>query len=96
MHRFSELKKRRDGKFSKPLMKNFKIWLLSLKETFVDALNTSDIHWKNLNFVSSKTDGSSETGKLIFSQKRRSFPLEITAERGLWYGLIVYFKSSFV
>ena len=43
-----------------------------------------------------KGDGSSKTGKLILSRKRRSFSLEITAERGFWYGLIMYFKLSFV
>ena len=43
-----------------------------------------------------KGDGSSKTEKLILSQKRRSFPLEITAEKGLWYGLTMYFKSNFV
>ena len=75
-------------------MKNFKIWLLPLKETFVDALNTSDIHSNN--FVFPKGDGSSEAGKLILSRKIRSFPSEITAEKGLRYGLIMYFKSSFV
>ena len=61
--------------------------LLPLKQTFVDALNTSDIHSNNLNFVFSKIlvgDGSSETGKFILSQKRRSFRLEATAEMSLW------------
>ena len=38
-NRFSELKKSYDGKFSKPSVENFEIWLLSLKETFFDA------HW---------------------------------------------------
>ena len=42
-----------------------------------------------------KADGSCETGKLIISQKRRSFPLEITAERGLWYGLIIVCTTPF-
>ena len=77
-----------ESKFSKSLMKNFKIWLLPLKETFADALNTSDIHSNNLNFVFQKG--------MVLPKKRRSFRLEITAEGGLWYGLIMYFKSSFV
>ena len=94
-NRFSELKKKLDGKFLEPLMKNFEIWLLPLKETFVNALKISDIHSNNFNYMSSKRGGSSETGKLILSRKR-SFPLEIIAERGLWYGQIMYFKSSFV
>ena len=89
-NRFSELKKKLDGKFLKPLMKNFEVWLLPVKETFVDALNTSDIQSNNLNFVSSKR------GWFFWNRKINSFPLEITAERGLWYGLIMYFKSSFV
>ena len=54
-NRFSKLKKKKlDGKFSKPLVKNFQIWLLLLKETFFDAPNTSDMHSNNLNFVSSE------------------------------------------
>ena len=93
--RFSELKKKLDGKFLEPLMKNFEIWLLPLKETFVNALKISDIHSNTFNYMSSKRGGSSETGKLILSRKR-SFSLEIIAERGLWYGQIMYFKSSFV
>ena len=37
-------------------MKNFKNYLLSLKETLVDALSTSDIHRNNLNLVYSKKE----------------------------------------
>ena len=95
-NRFSELKKKLDGKFLKPLMKNFKIWLLSLKKHLL-------MLWTLVTFTATisilclpKGDGSSGTGKLILSRKRRAFPLEITAERGLWFRLIMYFKSSFV
>ena len=49
-------------------MKNFKIWLLPLKEIFLDALNTSDIHSNNLNFV------SSNRGSFFQNRKIDSFP----------------------
>ena len=55
-YKFSKLKKKVDGKCLKPLMKNFKNYLLSLKETLVDALSTSDIHRNNLNLVYSKKE----------------------------------------
>ena len=55
-NRFSELKKKLDGKFSKSSEKNFKIGLLSLKETFLDAQKTATehMHSDNLNSVSSE------------------------------------------
>ena len=56
-NRFSELKKKKlDGKFSKSSEKNFKIGLLSLKETFLDAqkIATEHMHSDNLNSVSSE------------------------------------------
>ena len=90
-NRFSELKKI-DAKFLKLWMKNFKIWLLPLKETSFDALNTSDIHSNNLNVVSSKRAWFFQNRK-IFSQKRRYCPLEMTAKGGLWYGLILYSQT---
>ena len=53
-NRFSELKKKLDGKFSKSSEKNFKIGLLSLKEMFLDAqkIATEHMHSDNLNSVS--------------------------------------------
>ena len=85
-NRFSELKKKLDGKFLKPLMKNFKIWLLPLKETFVDALNTSDIHSNNFNFVSSKR------GWFFWNRKIDSFPKEKIFPFGnnCWKGFAVW------
>ena len=44
--------------------------MLPLKETFFDALNTSDIHSNNLNFVSSKR------GWFFQIKKIGSFPKE--------------------
>ena len=51
------------------------------KKTFADALNTSDIHSNNFNFVSSRRGWFFRNRKIYFFQKRRSFPLEITALR---------------
>ena len=50
-NRFSELKKNLDSKFSKSSLKNFKIWLSSLKETFLNAQNTNDMHSDNSIFL---------------------------------------------
>ena len=73
-NRFPELKKKLDGKFLEPFMKNFKIWLLPLKETFVDALNTSDIHSNSLNFVSSKRRWFFQNRKIHPPPKEKIFP----------------------
>ena len=72
-NRFLELKKKLEGKFSKPLAKNFKIWLSSLKETFLDATNTSDMHSDDLNFVSSKRGWFFRNGKMDSFQKGKIF-----------------------
>ena len=72
------IKKKLDGKFLKPLIKTFEIWLLSLKKhllmlwTLVTLTVTISI------LCLAEGDSSSKSGKLILSQKRRSFPLEIT------------------
>ena len=86
--RFSELKKKLyDGKLSKPSVENFEIWLLSLKETFFDALNTSKhAQSKNFNFVSSGRGWffhpNREDG---FFPESEDLPLlEVTAKTGLW------------
>ena len=72
---FSELKKKKlDGKFSKPLVKNFKIWLLLLKEAFFDAPNTSDMHNNNLNFLSSERGWFFCNGKMDSFLKVKIFP----------------------
>ena len=71
---FQNLKKKLDGKILKRLMKNFKIWLLPLKETFVDALNTSDIHSSSLNFVSSKRRWFFQNRKIHPPPKEKIFP----------------------
>ena len=55
--------------------------IVVIKKIFVDALNASDIHNTNFNFCLPEGDGSSETGKLILSQNRRSFPLNTTVLR---------------
>ena len=62
-------------------MKNFKIWLLSLKKHLL-------MLWTLVTFTAvisilclPEGDGPSETEKLILSKKRRSFLLEITALR---------------
>ena len=75
-------------------MKSFKISLLPLKETFVDALNTVTFTATIKILCVSKRGGSFKTEKLIFSRKRKSFLLEITAKRGLWYGPIVVCISN--
>ena len=77
-NRFSELKKN--------LMANFKIWLLPLKETFVDALNSSDIHSNNLNFASSKR------GWFFRNMNINSFPKEKIFPFGnnCWKGFAVW------
>ena len=54
-------------------MKNFKIWLLPLKEIFLDALNTSDIHSNNLNFVSSKRGWFFQIKKIDAFPKEKIF-----------------------
>ena len=72
-NRFLELKKKLEGKFSKPSAKNFKIWLSSLKETFLDATNTSDMHSDDLNFVSSKRGWFFRNGKMDSFQKGKIF-----------------------
>ena len=78
-------------------MKTFKIGLLSIKEKFLDALNTSDMHSNNLNFVSSRREWFFRSRNIDFFPEREDHSLlEVTAETGLWYGLIMYFKSSFV
>ena len=75
-------------------MKSFKISLLPLKETFVDALNTVTFTATIKILCLPKRGGSSETEKLILSQKRKSFLLEITAKRDFWYELIVVHISN--
>ena len=55
-NRFSGLKKKLDGKFSKPSVKNFQIYLSSLKETFLGAPTTNDMHNDNLIFLSSERE----------------------------------------
>ena len=71
-------------------MKNVKIWLLSLKETFLDAQNTNNMHRDNLNFVSSERGWFSQNGKTGFFPERENLVLlEVTAETDLWYGLIM-------
>ena len=47
---------------------NFKIWLSSLKETFLDAQNTNDMHSDNFIFL------SSEMGWFFRNEKKDSFP----------------------
>ena len=66
-------------------MKNFKIWLLPLKEIFFDALNTSDINSNNLNFVSSKR------GWFFQNRKIDSFPKEkiFTFGKNCWKWFVV-------
>ena len=75
-------------------MKNFEIWLLPLIEAFVDALNTSDIHSNSLSFVFSKRGWFFQNRKIDSFPKEKIFPFGNTADRCLWYGLIMYFKSS--
>ena len=53
-NRFSGFKKDLIVNFQKPSVKNFKIWLSSLKEIFLDVLSTINIHRNSLNFVFSK------------------------------------------
>ena len=72
-NRFSELKKRLDGKFSKPSVKNFKIWLSLLKETYLNAPNTSDMHSDNLDFVSSERRWFFRNGKMDSFPKGKIF-----------------------
>ena len=55
-------------------MKNVKIWLLPLRETFVDDLSTSDIHSNNLNFVSSKREWFFQNTKIDSFPKEKIFP----------------------
>ena len=61
-------KNKLDGKLSKPLVKNFEIWLSSLKETFLDAENTNNMHSDNLIFL------PSERGWFFRNGKTDSFP----------------------
>ena len=68
--------------------------MLSSKETFIDALNTVTFTATIKILCLPKRGGSSETEKLILSRKRKSFLLEITAKRGLWYGLIAVCISN--
>ena len=63
----------------------------SLKETFLDALDTSDMHSNNLNFYPPKK------GMVLVKRENGFFPergdlptLEGTVTTGLWYGLIIY------
>ena len=77
------------------MVKNFKIWLLSLEETFPDALNTSDMHSNNLNFVSFKRGSFSETGKLILSQKGRSFLFGSNCRNGFVLQSDYVFQTKF-
>ena len=79
------IKKKLDGKFLRSLMKNFKIWLLPLKETFVDALNTSDIHSNNLNFLSSKRGCFFQNRKIDSFSKEKIFPFG----NNCWKGFVV-------
>ena len=81
-NRFSKLEKKLDGKFSKPLMKNFKIWSLSLKKTFVDALNASDIHSNNLNFLPSKWGWFFRNRKIDSFLKEKIFPFGNNCQKG--------------
>ena len=73
-NRFPKLKKNLDGKFSKPSLKNFKIWLSSLKETFLNAQNNNDMHSDNLNFVSSEWGCFFQNGKTDSFPKGKYFP----------------------
>ena len=77
--------KKLDGKFLKPLMKYFKIWLLPLKETFVDTLNTSDINSNNFNFVSSKRGWFFWNRKINSFSKEKIFPFR----NNCWKGFVV-------
>ena len=47
--------------------------MLPLKETFFDALNTSDIHSNNLNFVSSKRGWFFQIKKIDAFPKEKIF-----------------------
>ena len=77
--------KKLDGKFLKPLMKYFKIWLLPLKDTFVDTLNTSDINSNNFNFVSSKRGWFFWNRKINSFSKEKIFPFR----NNCWKGFVV-------
>ena len=77
--------KKLDGKFLKPLMKHFKIWLLPLKETFVDTLSTSDINSNNFNFVSSKRGWFFWKRKINSFSKEKIFPFR----NNCWKGFVV-------
>ena len=71
--RFFELKKI-DSKYSKPLVKIFKVWLSSSWESFLDVPNTIDMHSNNLNFVFSKRRWFFWNRKMDSFPKGRSFP----------------------
>ena len=91
-NRFPELKKTKlYGKFLETLMKNFKKWLLPLKETFVDALNTSEIHSNSLNFVSSKREWFFQNRKIHSSPEEKIFPIG----NNCWKEFVVIFAQLF-